>query len=70
VQTTALTAELTGEFGDLVPATLIESTVRAAGSSTPGAATPDDSDVARTARADVAALAEAVRRRTEADSGR
>ena len=64
MQTTALTNELTGEFGHLVPATLIESTVESAGGM-PGTPAPDDSTVASTARADVAALAEAVRRRTD-----
>ena len=64
MQTTALTAQLTEEFGYLVPASMIESTVRTA-VDIPGAATPDDVAVAATARTDVQALAEAVRRRTE-----
>ncbi len=62
MQTTALTAELTGEFGYLVPATLIESTVRTAADRR-WETTPDDVEAAATARADVSALAEAVRRR-------
>ena len=64
MQTTALTAQLTDEFGYLVPASMIESTVRTAVDLS-GAATPDDVAVATTARTDVQALAEAVRRRTE-----
>ena len=64
MHTTTLTDELTGEFGHLVPATLIVSTVEGAGG-VPGTPAPDDSTVASTARADVAALAEAVRRRTD-----
>ena len=64
MQTTALTAQLTDEFGYLVPASMIESTVRTAVDMS-GAATPDDVAVAATARTDVQALAEAVRRRTE-----
>ena len=63
MQTTALTAQLTDEFGYLVPASMIESTVRTA-ADMPGTATPDDLEVAATARTDVQALAEAVRRRT------
>jgi hypothetical protein len=63
MQTTALTAQLTDEFGYLVPASMIESTVRTAADMS-GAAAPDD--VEATARTDVQALAEAVRRRTEA----
>ena len=65
MQTTALTTQLTGEFGHLVPATLIESTVQTA-ATRPGAPTPDDREVETTARTDVEALAEAVRRRAEA----
>lgn len=64
MQTTRLTAQLTDEFGYLVPASMIESTVRTA-ANRPGAGTPDDVEVAETARTDVQALAEAVRRRTE-----
>ena len=63
MQTTALTAQLTDEFGYLLPASMIESTVRTA-VDRPGAAA-DDVEVAATARRDVRALAEAVRRRTE-----
>ena len=64
---TVLTTELTREFGHLVPATLIESTVRTA-AIRPDAAAADDGEVASTARADVEALAEAMRRRTESAS--
>jgi hypothetical protein len=64
MQTTALTAQLTDEFGYLLPASMIESTVQTA-ADVPAAGTPDDVEIAATARADVQALAEAVRRRTE-----
>ena len=64
MQTTALTAQLTDEFGYLVPHSMIESTVRSA-AAVPSGATPDDVDVAATARTDVRALAEAMRRRAE-----
>ena len=64
MQTNALTAQLTDEFGYLLPASMIESTVRTAADVT-GAGAPDDVEVAATARTDVQALAEAVRRRTQ-----
>jgi hypothetical protein len=64
MQTTALTAQLTDEFGYLLPASMIECTVRTA-ADVPGAAPADDVVIAATARTDVQALAEAVRRRTE-----
>ena len=67
MQTTALTAQLTDEFGYLLPASMIESTVRPA-VDVPSAATQDEVHVAATARTDVQALAEAVRRRTEASA--
>ena len=63
-----MTAQLTDEFCDLVPATLIQSAVQTA-STGPDVAPADDTGVASTARADVEALAEAVRRRTDASEG-
>ncbi len=62
MHTTSLTADLTTEHGDVLSPELIASTVRAA-ASTPDAAR-DESAVEQTARADVAALADAVRRRS------
>jgi hypothetical protein len=64
MHTTALTAQLTDEFGDLVPASMIESTVRTVVDMS-AAGTQDEVEAAATARTDVQALAEAVRRRTE-----
>jgi hypothetical protein len=61
VHTTSLTSDLTVEHGDVLSPELITSTVRAA-ASTPDAVRDADA-VERTARADVAALADAVRRR-------
>jgi hypothetical protein len=59
MRVSTLTAQVTSEFGDVVPPTLIASTVASAAVVPTG----EDSDVPDTiARADVAALAEAVRR--------
>ena len=52
-----LAEELAAEFGDVLPPTLIASTVTAAWEAVP---THDEQVVQATARADVAALAEAV----------
>lgn len=59
MRVSTLTAELTDEYGDVVPPTLIASTVASA-AVLPAAEDGDVPDA--TARADVAALAEAVRR--------
>lgn len=59
MQTSHVTAELTAEYGDLVPPALIANAVEAAARQAPDA---DDAAVADTARSDVAALADAVRR--------
>jgi hypothetical protein len=59
VTATSLTARLTEQFAD-VPPSLVHTTVRAA-QPAPGQ-TADPTAVERTARADVAALAEALRR--------
>jgi hypothetical protein len=60
-----LTAELVQQYGDLLPSTLITRTVAAAAAA-PSEPYPDEptgaGDVERTARHDVRALAEAVRR--------
>jgi hypothetical protein len=64
MHTTALTAQLTDEFGYLVPASMIESTVRTVVDMS-AAGRQDEVEAAETARTDVQALAEAVRRRTE-----
>ena len=61
-----LAEQLVEEFGHVVPPTLIRSTVVAATGSHP--AEDDDGAAARTARADVEALADAVARRTSAES--
>ena len=58
-----LAEQLVAEFGHVVPPTLIRSTVAAATGGRAG-----DSTAARTARADVEALADAVARRTSAGS--
>jgi len=60
-----LTVQLTDEFGEAVPAALIARTVEAA-SATPRRTDPEGTAdaVAGTARADVAALADAIRRST------
>jgi hypothetical protein len=63
MQTTALTAASTSAPGYPVPATRIESTVRTAAARPGAAVTPDDVEVAATARADVSTLAGAGRRR-------
>ena len=56
-----LAEQLVAEFGHVVPATLVRSTVTAA---TDGRGAADDvGSAARTARADVEALAEAITRR-------
>ncbi len=60
MRTTSLTDDLTVEHGDVLPTTLIASTVRAAAGSPD--AVRDPASVEQTARADVAALADAVRR--------
>jgi hypothetical protein len=64
MHTTALTAQLTDEFGYLVPASMIESTVKTVVDMS-AAGEQDEVEAAETARTDVQALAEAVRRRTE-----
>lgn len=56
-----LTAQLAAEYGDLLPLSLIDRTVAAARAA---AEPPDELAAARTARADVAAMAEAARRRS------
>lgn len=62
-----LTAELVQEYGDLLPPTLITQTVAAAAAA-PSEPYPDEpvdaAVVEQTARHDVSALAEAVRRST------
>ena len=60
MRTTSLTDDLTVEHGDVLPSALIASTVRAAACSSD--AVHDPASVEQTARADVAALADAVRR--------
>ena len=67
VSRSALAAELVAEFGHVLPPALILHTVAAAGDSLPGEQDDDDT-TARTARTDVVALAEAVARRTSAES--
>lgn len=57
--TSHLTADLTAEYGDLVPPALIAHAVDTAAAHAAGA---QDEAVAAAARADVAALADAVRR--------
>jgi hypothetical protein len=57
---TSLTDDLTVEYGDTLPPALIARTVQAAADAPDAGAGPGA--VERTARADVAALAEAVRR--------
>lgn len=61
MRTSDLTSELTAEYGDVVPPTLIESAVASAAGSARGV---DDREqaVEQIARADVAALADAVHR--------
>lgn len=58
-----LAAQLTDEYGDVVPAGLITTTVAAAWRAVP---THDDVEVREMARMDVAALADAVTRRGSA----
>ncbi len=55
-----ITTDLIAEFGDEIPPTLITSTVEAAATTPP--AYPDEPDLRERARADVTALAEALRR--------
>ncbi len=55
-----ITTELIAEFGDVLPPTLITSTVEAAATCAP--AYPDEPDLRARAREDVSALAEATRR--------
>ena len=69
MRVSTLTAELTTEFGDVVPPTLIASTVASAavapaadGSEVDGSEVGDREVADATARTDVAALADAVRR--------
>ena len=56
-----ITTDLVAEFGDVVPASLIGSTVEAAAQSA-SATYPDEPDLRLRAREDVSALAEAMRR--------
>lgn len=58
---TRLTEQLADEYGDLLPGSLIDRTVASARTA---AEPPDELAVARTARADVAAMADAVLRRS------
>ncbi len=64
MRTSTLTDDLTVEYGDTVPPTLIARTVRAAAGPD---SLSDPAQVERTARADVRALAEAVRRGATGD---
>lgn len=64
MRTSDLTTELTAEYGDVVPPSLIASAVASAAGPARAAANSEQL-ASETARADVAALAEAVRRATD-----
>lgn len=57
-----ITTDLIAEFGDVLPPTLITSTVEAAASVAP--AYPEEPDLRHRAREDVSALADAMKRST------
>ena len=59
-----ITAQLTSEFGDVLPTSLIESTVTSAWR---GVTSHDEAVVTTTARADVEALADAVIRASSSE---